>query len=187
MHSLSPITALGGQTPKITTIGSINVSEIDSLALASIATRKGGKTVTEKVLKSMIGSVPAVGKTCSKGSFSGFWMGPDQWMITAPLETHETIADDLVAAVVSKASVTEQTGAWAIFDISGAAMPDVCERLCAVPIREMNVGDVCRTSIHQLGCFVTPMNSGNTLRVVGPRASARSLYHAIEVAAKSVA
>lgn len=187
MHSLTPITSLGGKTPLTTNIGTITIAEVDSLALASIATRKGGKTATERVLKSILGSVPAVGKTAAKDDITGFWMGPDQWMITAPLETHETMADDLVAQVKSKASITEQTGAWAVFDITGDAMPDVCERLCGVPIREMTVGDVRRTTIHQLGCFVTPMNSGNTLRVVGPRASARSLYHAIEVAAKSVA
>ncbi len=187
MHSLTPITALGGQTPQTTTIGTVTITEIETVALASVATRKGGKTATEKVVKSFVGAVPAVGKSASKGDITGFWIGPDQWMIAAPLETHETMADDLVAQVSSKASITEQTGAWAIFDITGDAMPDICERLCALPIREMAAGDVRRSSVHQLGCFVMPIADGQTLRLIGPRASAGSLHHAILAAAGSVA
>lgn len=186
MHSLTPITALGGQTPQTTTIGTVTITEIETIALASVATRKGGKTATEKVVKSMIGAVPTVGKSTSKGDITGFWIGPEQWMITVPLETHETMVDDLVAQVKSKASITEQTGAWAIFDISGDAMPDICERLCAVPIREMTVGDVRRSSVHQMGCFIMPTGE-KTLRVIGPRSSAGSLHHAILEAARSVA
>ena len=186
MHSLKPITALGGSTPQTTTIGSVTIAEVDDIALASVATRKGGKTATDKLLKSTIGAVPAIGKTASKGEVSGFWVGPDQWMIAAPLASHETIADDLASRANSKASITEQTGAWAIFDISGAAMADVCERLCAAPIRSMATGDVTRSTIHQISCFLIPLPDGETLRMIGPRAPAGSLHHAILSAATSV-
>ena len=187
MHSLKPITALGGHEPRTDVIGSVTISEIDTLALASIATRRGGKTATHKLMKKLIGEVPAPARASWKSDTFGFWMGPDQWMIAAPIETHETIADDLAAELGKAASVTEQSGAWAAFDITGDAMKDVCERLCAAPIRSMSTGDAQRSTVHQLGCFVVPMPEDNSVRIFGPRASAGSLHHAIVDAAKSVA
>ena len=85
------------------------------------------------------------------------------------------------------ASVTEQTGAWVCFDITGPAMPDLCERLCNVPIRRMQAGDAQRTVIHHLGCFVIRQQAADHIRILGPRASAASLHHALIEAAHSTA
>jgi sarcosine oxidase subunit gamma len=82
--------------------------------------------------------------------------------------------------------VTEQTGAWVVFDVTGAAMRDVMELLCAVPIRTVIAGDTQRT-IHHLGCFVIRRNADDHVRILGPRASAGSLHHALIAAAHSVA
>lgn len=184
MHDLTPTPALG-VTPH--TIGTVTIAENTGVALASVAARNGGKDTCAKVLKAVLGEVPDVGRTVLHAPEAGFWMGLDQWMIGAPMDTHENIADQLKAKLGDAASVTEQSGAWVVFDVTGAKMPDMCEILCNIPIRKMVPGDVRRTMIHQLGCFIIRRADEDHIRILGPRASAQSLHHALMTAATSVA
>ena len=187
MHDLQPLTALGGTTAQTDSFAHITIAENDGLALASVAARLGHEAACHKTLKKLLGAVPAPGKAVLHDPEAGFWMGPDQWMIGAPRETHELLADTLDALFGKTASVTEQTGAWVCFDVTGLAMPDLCERVCAVPIRKMAAGDAQRTMIHQLGCFVIRRESADHIRILGPRASAGSLHHTLITAAHAVA
>ena len=187
MHDLKPVTALGGLEPRVDQFDHITITENDTLALASVAARLGHEKTCHDVLKRILGTVPAPGKAVLHDPESGFWTGPDQWMIGAPKATHELLADDLKLKFKDTASITEQSGAWVCFDLVGPGMPDVTERLCAVPIRKMQAGDAQRTVIHQLGCFVIRREDPNHLRILGPRASAGTLHHALVTAAKSAA
>ena len=184
MHDLKPIAAIGSGPE---TIGTMTIAENTNVALASVAARKDGLTKCKKVLKSVLGAVPDVGRAVLHDPEAGFWMGPDQWRIGAPMDSHEDIADQMKAQLGSAASVTEQSGAWVVFDVTGDAMPDMCELLCNVPIRRVTAGDVQRTMIHQMSCFVIRREDENHIRVLGPRASAHSLHHALVTAARSVA
>jgi sarcosine oxidase subunit gamma len=184
VHDLTPTPALGAPAQ---IIGTVTIAENTGVALASVAARNGGENACAAVLKDVLGAVPTVGRTVLHDPEAGFWMGPDQWMIGAPMDTHEDIADQLKAKLGDAASVTEQSGAWVVFDVTGERMPDVCEILCNIPIRKMVSGDVRRTMIHQLGCFVIRRADDDHIRILGPRASAQSLFHALNVAAASVA
>ena len=184
MHDLTPTPGLGAPPQ---TIGTVIIAENTGVALASVAARNGCKDTCIKVLKAVLGEVPDVGRTVLHDPEAGFWMGPDQWMIGAPMGTHEDIADQLKAKLGDAASVTEQSGAWVVFDVTGERMPDMCEILCNIPIRKMVAGDVLRTMIHQLGCFVIRRAADDHIRILGPRASAQSLHHTLITAATSVA
>jgi len=184
VHNLTPTMALGGVAD---TIGTITIVENAGVSLASVAARIGGEKKTTQVLQKLLGGVPGPGRSQQHDPEAGFWMGPDQWMIGAPMATHELLADQLKDLLGDAASVTEQTGAWVVFDVTGTAMRDVLELLCAVPIRTMVAGDTQRTVIHHLGCFVIRRNADDHVRILGPRASAGSLHHALTAAAHSVA
>lgn len=185
MHDLETITALGGTTPRVDRFGTLTIAENDGGALASVAARMGQEAACHAVLETLLGAVPQVGRAVLHDPEAGFWMGPAQWMIGAPRATHEGLAEQLKALLGAAASVTEQTGAWVVFDITGAAMPDLAERLCNVPIRRMQAGDVQRTVIHHMGCFVIRRQAQDHIRILGPRASAASLHHALVEAAQS--
>ncbi len=187
MHDLMPITALGGTEARIDAFDHVTITENDGLALASVAARMGHEKSCHATLKKLLGAVPGPGKAVLHDPEAGFWMGPDQWMIGAPRDTHELLADQLTTLFGETASVTEQSGAWVCFDVTGPAMQDLCERLCAVPIRRMEAGDAQRTMIHQLGCFVIRRQDADHIRILGPRASAGSLHHALITAAHSTA
>lgn len=187
MHDLKTVTALGGMTPRLDTFDHVTIAENDGLALASVAARLGQEQTCHGVLETLLGSVPTPGRAVLHDPEAGFWTGPDQWMIGAPRSTHEALAEQMKTLFGTAASVTEQTGAWVCFDITGLAMPDLCERLCNVPIRRMQAGDAQRTVIHHLGCFVIRRQADDHIRILGPRASAASLHHALIEAAQSTA
>jgi sarcosine oxidase subunit gamma len=185
VHKLIAMTALGQDAPQRFTTRTITIAENPGVALASVAARRGKANACARHLTSILGAVPEVGRAVLNDPEAGFWMGPDQWMLGAPISTHEDLADKIKAKMREDASVTEQTGAWVIFDVTGFGMLDLCERLCAIPIRQMRAGDVRRTQIHQLGCFVIRRTASDHIRILGPRASAVSLFHALTTAAQS--
>lgn len=187
MHNLKTVTALGGTEPRVDTFANVTITENDGVAFASVAARMGHENTCYDVLKKLLGAVPEAGRAVLHDPEAGFWMGPDQWMLGAPRATHELLAEQLTTLFGDAASVTEQTGAWVCFDITGPAMVDMSERLCAVPIRRMQAGDAQRTVIHHLGCFVIRRQSDDHIRILGPRASAASLHHALIDAARSLA
>jgi sarcosine oxidase subunit gamma len=114
--------------------------------------------------------------------YSAFWVTPEMWFIEAPFASHEGIAALLKAAFGEAASITEQTDAWVIFDLSAPDLAAVLERLCNVDFRTVPDGHATRTVIDHLGCYLVKLGPG-AARVYGPRSSAQSLLHAVEVAA----
>lgn len=185
MHDLKPITALGGVTPRKDVVAEVTLTERPDIALASVAARVGQEKRCQAHLKKLIGAIPGPGQAQLHDPESGFWTGPDQWLVSAPFDTHENIADQLKSRFGETASITEQTDAWVCFDLRGSGVEDVIELLCNVNIRNMRTGDAQRTSIHHLGCFVIRCDPADWLRIIGPRASAGSLHHALLTAMTS--
>lgn len=184
MHSLTPITALGGSEPRVETIGGVTCREVPEVALASVTARLKHEGQTKTALKKAVGlTAPDVGLVASK-TLTIFWMGPDQWMVEAPFDSHEDLAAQLKALTKDHASVAEQTDAWTRFDVSGENVLNVMELLCNLNTRQMAVDAVSRSSIHHLGCFVRHI-SADHFGIYGPRASAGSLHHAIITAMSS--
>ena len=186
MHDLTPITALGGQSARVDEIGGAKLAENVNLSLASVHARLGSEKKAQVALKSLIGkAVPAIGKATFAEPFCAIWTGADQWLLCAPYETHEEMAAQLVTDFGGSASITEQSDAWAAFDLSGAGITDVMELMCPINTRASQVGDATRTSIHHLGCFVVHMPEQQGFRIFAPRASAGSVHHAIVTAMRS--
>ncbi len=187
VHDLKPITALGGTDPRVDTVGSVTLTENPGLALASVAARMGREAACKDHLKSVIGAVPGPGECQLNDPEAGFWMSPDMWMVGAPFDTHEDLASQLKKRFGDTASVTEQTDGWCCFDLRGAGMENVMERLCPINMRAMQTGQAQRTSIDHLGCFVLRRDPADWVRILGPRSSAASLHHALLTAMQSVA
>lgn len=193
MSDLKPLTPLGGDTARLDQIGVLRIAENPNLALASLAARKGRRDdVAQLVADKLDLQLPEPGKSRRTATHTVWWMGPDQWMLSADYGVHALLAQEVKAIVADSASVTEQTDAWCCFEVSAhcehgpasseAALYGLFERLCAVDVRQMVVEDATRTSIHHTGCFLIRRQEG--FCVIGPRSSAGSLHHAlVEVAA----
>jgi len=189
MHDLTMTPALGC-APQ--TIGTLKITENTDVALASVAARRGGEQACRTTVMELLGAIPGAGKAVLDAHDGGvvqggFWMGQGQWMFSASLETTEDLADQLKQRFGNRISITEQSGAWVVFDVLGEKMPDMFALLCNIAISRTSAGDAKRTMIHQLGCFVIRQARDGHVRVFGPRSSAGSLHHALVTAAKSVA
>jgi sarcosine oxidase subunit gamma len=173
--------------PREDRIGTITITEILDQALASVATRLGQEEPLRAALnKALKLTLPEIGKSTVSGPFSACWTGPEQWMISASHKDHELLAQELKAAVGQTASVVEQTDGWCRFDLSGAALFDLMERLTKAPVRDMSSGDVIRSTVEHLGVFLWCLDE-TRMAVIAPRSSAGSLHHALVTAAKSIA
>ena len=186
MHDLTPITALGGTSPCVDTVGDICLNEMPDVALASVAARRGQEALCRAALKPLLNAdAPPPGRATANAPFESVWTGPDQWMLMADFATHEDIAAQVKLHLADAASVTEQTDAWVCFDLTGPRINAVLELLCTIDLARFETGHATRTSIHHLGCFVICTEAGQSVRILGPRASAGSLHHAVTTAMAS--
>ena len=107
------------------------------------------------------------------------------WMIEAPFGSHEDIAEHLKAVFGDAASITEQTDAWVRLDVTGPKLLPLFERLSNLDLPALPDGYATRTVMDHLGCYLIKQAS-TEITLYGPRSSAGSLLHALEVAARSV-
>ncbi|MDP4033743.1 MAG: sarcosine oxidase subunit gamma [Pseudorhodobacter sp.] len=184
-HRLHSLTPLGHPEPQTVTIGPVTITEVVTVALASLASRRGREADVAAAAKTLDIPLPGPNGSASGAVFAAFWLGPEQWMIEAPFASHEDIATRLLSTFGDAASITEQTDGWVRFDLAGANLPDLLERLCCLDTRAMSAGTATRTVIDHLGCHVI-WRAPEVFSVVGPRSSAGSLHHALTTAAKSV-
>ncbi|WP_424971816.1 sarcosine oxidase subunit gamma [Dinoroseobacter sp. S76] len=185
--TLQPRTALGGLTPRVDTIGTLTLTENPGFALASLSARVGQEETCHAALTALLGAVPGPGEMTRGTPETGFWIGPEAWMITAPFDTREDLAAVLKTRFRAAASITEQTDGWVVFDLAGDMIAAAMELLCPVEIRRMPPGAAQRTVIDHLGCFVLRPETGDLIRILGPRSSAGSLHHALLTGMEAVA
>ncbi len=185
MANLHALTALGAREAAVVTVGPLTITERFDVALASVAARRGRLADLAKAAKTAGLPLPDPARHLAGEVYAAFWTAPDMWLVEAPFASHELIADMLKAALGDAASVTEQTDAWVAFDLDAPDLSPLLERLCNVDFPAVALGYATRTMIEHLGCYLVKRGSG-AARVYGPRSSAKSLLHALEVAAGSV-
>ncbi len=186
--SMKPLSPLGHDTAVTDVIGPVTIIENTGVALASLASRLGQEGAVALAAKSAGIPQPGPGAASAASVYGAFWLGPEQWMIEAPFASHEDIVSILKPLFGEAASLTEQTDAWVRFDLQGADLPKLFERLCGYNLRKAGSGRATRTVIEHLGCYVVVRDMGNLadkVTVYGPRSSAHSLHHALITAAKS--
>ena len=182
---LKPLTALGHDAPVAVTIGPFTIAERFDVALASLASRRGREADVAKASEGAGIPLPGPGRAVDGVLYGAFWLAADQWMIEAPFENHEDIVARLKPVFGDAASITEQTDAWVRFDIRAGRLAPLVERLCNVDLPSAPAGFASRTVIEHLGCYLIKRGDGE-VTLYGPRSSAASLLHALEVAARSV-
>jgi sarcosine oxidase, subunit gamma len=182
---LKPLTPLGKDAPHVVEIGAYHIAERFDVALASLAIRRGHE---KQVVKSAASAKVPLAKPARVETgkiYNSFWLSSEQWMVEAPFATHENIVVHLKAIFGDAASITEQTDAWARFDVSAPDLQPLVEKLCSVDIATAPIGFATRTVIDHLGCYLIK-RAENAVTIYGPRSSASSLLHMLDVTAHSL-
>lgn len=180
---MKPLSALGRSSLAFDTIGPFTIAETMDTALASLATRRGREAeVATRAAEAGL-PLPGPGQAASQGEWAAFWTGPETWFVEAPYATHEDIAAHLKPLFGDAASITEQTDAWARFEVAGPLQP-FFERLCNLDPDRFGPGSATRTMIEHLGTYAI-RRASDLMTLLGPRSSAASLHHALLSAARS--
>ena len=185
VDGLHALTALGQAAPQVVVIGPWQIAERVDVALASMACRHGQKTAFTAAAASIGVPLPQPARAQGGSPYGAFWVSPEMWFIEAPFADHEDITGHLKPAFGEAASITEQTDAWVRFDVTGANLPSLFERLSNLDLGQLPNGYASRTVIEHLGCYLIRRNA-EEVTLYGPRSSARSLLHALEVTARSL-
>lgn len=183
LHALTP---LGASVPVERRIGAIRIVERFDVALASIAQRAGRETDFAAAANAALVPLPEPARAAEGAPYAAFWVAPGMWFVEAPLASHEDIVAALKPAFGEAASITEQTDGWVRFDLTAPDPAALFERLCNLDLRAAPAGFASRTVIEHLGCYLILRGPG-AATLYGPRSSAQSLLHAIEVAARVIA
>ncbi|WP_413208049.1 sarcosine oxidase subunit gamma [Rhodospirillum sp. A1_3_36] len=178
---LNARSAFGAAEPRIRTIGAYRVVERTDLALSSLAARVEWTDVHNPSTTILGCPLPGVGGLREDAGVTTFWTGPDQWMVMAPLQTHEDLAADLTSALGERAAVTDQTDGWVAFDLTGEGLETVLEGLTSLDIRAMGAGGAARTVMEHMGCFLLCRDPGRAYTLLVGRSFAVSLAHALEM------
>lgn len=182
---LQPLSAFGLDAPTILQIGPCRIAERLDMVLASVAARRGRAGDLASAARALGMALPDPARAATGDPFSAFWVAPDMWFVEAPLDRCDDIAADLKAAFGDTASITEQTGGWVRFDLTAPSLTPLMERLSNVDLAAVPVGFASRTVIDHLGCYLVK-RAVDEVTLYGPRSSAKSLLHALEIAAISV-
>ena len=76
--------------------------------------------------------------------------------------------DDLTSTFDGLASITDQTGGWLSFKISGKGSIYLFEKLITINLENFNEGNVIRTSISKINCFVFCRKKDETYYIICP-------------------
>lgn len=184
---IHPLCALGGATAETHLIAGLTIAENPGVAMASVAARQGQDKAVAKAIKALAGlDLPGPGGMAMAGDWAAFWLGPGQWMLTAPFASHEDIARIAKEAVGAAGSVTEQSDAWVRLEVSGPRVCDMLERLCNADVRRMQAGQATRCQVEHLGTLLLCHQPGAAFSLLTLRSAARSMMHALVTAAKSL-
>jgi heterotetrameric sarcosine oxidase gamma subunit len=172
--------AIGENSPAGAETGLLRIAERSDISIASLALRKGA------AVPQLFGlSLPGPGEWVSENTNCVLWSGPGQWLVLAERHADGEPASELKASCPS-CSVTEQTDGWVVIDIEcqagGDMFAEMLARLANIDPDKLSQGRCVRTLLHHLGCHLVRLGP-RSLRILGARSSAGSLWHAIETVA----
>jgi sarcosine oxidase subunit gamma len=185
-HRLAPRTPLGLAEPARDRVGALTVEEHWATAMATLAPRRGRDAEVAAAARDWGVELPGPGRAQWSGGRGAMWLGPALWLMEAPLADSPDLAAELAARFGDAAAITEQTDAWARFDLAGPDLPRLLERLSMLDLATAGPGFASRTVVEHIGCLIQCRAAGRVSLLCG-RSFAASLHHAVLTAARTVA
>ena len=107
---------------------------------------------------------PSIATFNIKDNHLALWARSNSYFIISD----EMKFNDLYSAFEGKASFTDQTGGWVIFNIEGQACRSVFEKLLTADLDIFDKGKVIRTSINSINCFILCKSKFDKYNIVCP-------------------
>ena len=117
-----------------------------------------------RIFKKFFGfSVPEIAKFQLNNNSIVLWSRTKSYIILTDFNL-----DDLTSTFDGLASITDQTGGWLSFKISGKGSIYLFEKLITINLENFNEGNVIRTSISKINCFVFCRKKDETYYIICP-------------------
>jgi sarcosine oxidase subunit gamma len=155
--------------------GKVELSEVTFLTMVGV--RVGRDTAAGQRIASVIGGLPAAcGAVSGTGDTSVLWLGPEEFLVVAPLEAHESLGGDLIQALREalaggEGQVVDLSANRTTFDLTGPRARAVLEKGCALDLhpRVLKPGTALSTEIGNIP--VVLWKTGEESYRIFPRAS----------------
>jgi sarcosine oxidase subunit gamma len=155
--------------------GTVELSEITFLTMVGI--RVGRDTDAGHRIASVTGGLPATcGAVSGAGDTSVLWLGPEEFLVVAPLEAHESLGGDLIQALREaladgEGQVVDLSANRTTFELTGPRARAVLEKGCALDLhpRVLKAGTALSTEIGNIP--VVLWKTGEESYRIFPRAS----------------
>ena len=117
-----------------------------------------------RIFKKFFGfSVPEIAKFQLNNNSIVLWSRTKSYIVLSDFNL-----DDLTSTFDDLASITDQTGGWLTFKISGKGSIHLFEKLITINLENFNEGNVIRTSISKINCFVFCKKKAETYYIICP-------------------
>ena len=117
-----------------------------------------------RIFKKFFGfTVPEIAKFKLNDNSIALWSRTKSYIILTDFNL-----DDLTSTFDGLASITDQTGGWLSFKISGKGSIYLFEKLITINLENFNEGNVIRTSISKINCFVFCRKKDETYYIICP-------------------
>ena len=117
-----------------------------------------------RIFKKFFGfTVPEIAKFKLNDNSIALWSRTKSYIILT-----DSNLDDLTSTFDGLASITDQTGGWLSFKISGKGSIYLFEKLITINLENFNEGNVIRTSISKINCFVFCRKKDETYYIICP-------------------
>lgn len=188
LHGRSPLKGV------VEKIGETTLTEFTELAIVSAAIPLGGDNAAKTALQSALTLSPAaVGKRSKATKFSEAFanlellsLQTDQWFLIFDYPDDEPV--QLVQqALGDTVYLTDQSDSWVVVDLQGPLAIAALERICPLDLHDSIFTDasVSRTVMEHLSVILMRTDT-NGFRLLSPRSSAVSLWHALHTSILNV-
>ena len=117
-----------------------------------------------RIFKKFFGfTVPEIAKFKLNDNSIALWSRTKSYIILTDFNL-----DDLTSTFDGLASITDQTGGWLSFKISGKGSIHLFEKLITINLGNFNEGNVIRTSVSKINCFVLCKKKAETYYIICP-------------------
>jgi len=165
--------------------GYVEVSEASATGMITLRGDLGDAAV-QKALKSVMGAdVPATLAVTHADAGQILWMSPDELMIVCAYDQADRMVADLIAALGDTHSmVVNVSDARAVFDLNGAATPEIIAKLAPIDMKTMQAGTVRRTRFAQIPAAFW-MTSNDSARIICFRSVGEYMFNQLRNSAQA--
>jgi sarcosine oxidase subunit gamma len=155
--------------------GVVELSEITFLTMVGFRVRRDSEAGQR--IGSVTGGLPATcGAVSGTGETSVLWLGPEEFLVVAPVEAHESLGGDLIQALKEalgdgEGQVVDLSANRTTFELTGPRARAVLEKGCSLDLhpRGFRAGTALSTEIGNIP--VVLWKTGDESYRIFPRAS----------------